>query len=162
MPVATTTLPIIGSTLSGVTGGAGVESLYDVEQILFVDKTSSPTGTEDGTLQDPYQSIGDAVTAANGLTPAVDNRICIFVWPGVYDEAVTLADDYVYLRGVHRDAVIVERSGTPLTVTAGETHVSCITFLRTSNSDEISLISVTTSFFDFLFVASAANDATHL
>ncbi len=143
MPTATTTLPIVGSMNSGASGGAGVESLLDIEQVLFVDNSSSPTGTEDGTLQDPFQSIGTAITAAAALTPTSTNRILIFVWPGIYDEALTLATDYVYLKGLHRDSVIVQNSGTVLTVSARITSVSAMTFENITTAATV--VSVTAS-----------------
>lgn len=114
--VAGTTLP---RKIPGGLPRCGVLSFPGIEQILYVSQDSSYVGPADGTIQKPFTTIGAAVAAAGALTPAEDNRILILIYPGIYDEQVTLADDYVMLCGVDRDACILYHdTAAPLVVTA--------------------------------------------
>jgi hypothetical protein len=61
-------------------GGLGTWSFPGAEQILHV-FGDSDNPVEDGSMRAPFLTIGAAITAANGLTPAVDNRILLLVWP---------------------------------------------------------------------------------
>jgi uncharacterized protein YjbI with pentapeptide repeats len=92
-------------------------SLYGIDQVLFVDKTGG-VYVADGTIQKPYNSINNAISAANALTPGVSNRIGIIVYPGIYAEAVITQDDYVSLIGLDRDSTRIVPGGitSPLDV----------------------------------------------
>lgn len=119
---------VAGTTLCRkVPGGipkCGVLSFPGIEQIIYVSQDSTYAGVADGTIQKPFTTIAAAVAAANALTPAEANRILILVYPGIYSEQVTLADDYVYLAGVDRDScALFNNTGTPLTVSADVTAV---------------------------------------
>ena len=81
-------------------------SLPDIDHVLFVDK-SSFTYTGDGTMAAPFNSINDAITAANALSPSASNRIGIIIYPGVYDEQLQTDDDYVYFIGYDRKTTII-------------------------------------------------------
>jgi hypothetical protein len=120
------------STATLLYGSAGL-SLYQIDQVLIVDKAGGATYTPDGTQQRPYNSIGAAITAANALTPSPSssNRILILIYPGVYDEALTTADQYVYFAGFDRDSTIIRQSsGTspPLDLDHGYSGFKNLTF----------------------------------
>jgi hypothetical protein len=160
MPTAQGSL-VVESMLSGVTGGAGVESLFDVEQVLFVDNSAAPTGTEDGTLQDPFQDIQDAMTAAAALTPAADNRIGIIVFPGLYTGFNS--EDYVTVSGIQREGCIVQDAGTALVADDDHCSFRNLTFHVTGTTSPV--VSVTAGlaaspilFFNCVFLG--ANDDT--
>jgi len=150
-------------------GGLGVISFPGAQQILHIFGDSTYIGAADGTMRKPFMTIGAAVTAANALTPAVDNRVLLLVWPkeGGYDEAVTLADDYVYMAGVSRDGVILTTAAAiVLTVTTQHTAVWNMTVVSTKGASPGSVIEVTApgaawtepcSFYECVFISSAAN-----
>jgi len=79
----------------GVSGG----SAPTVAQTVYVAKHGLDTNGG-RSIDDPLLTIGAAVTLAGTLTPSATNQISILVYTGVYDEAVTLSDDYVHLIGV--------------------------------------------------------------
>ena len=123
------TLPKGG--VGGAGGGVGVISLPGIENILFVDKGAA-TGAEDGTQQHPFHVIQDAIDAANLLAGAADPYL-VFVYPGIYDEALTLSTDYVYLAGANRDTTIVYNdAANVLTITSDKTSIWNITISAAS------------------------------
>jgi hypothetical protein len=119
-----------GPNISTLLYGGAQLSLLGIDQVLIVDKTSE-SYTPDGSQQEPYNSIGAAITAATALTPTTSNRILILIYPGIYSEALTTADSFVYFAGFDRDSTIIRQSsGTsaPLTVTDDETSFTNLTF----------------------------------
>jgi pectin methylesterase-like acyl-CoA thioesterase len=105
-------------------------SLQGIDQTLIVDKTGGAYAA-DGTQQLPYNSIASAIAAATALTPTSTNRILILIYPGVYDEALTTADSYVYFAGFDRETTIIRQSsGTspPLTLIDGHTGFKNLSF----------------------------------
>ncbi len=110
-------------------GGLG-PSLPGISQIIHVDKTSA-SYTADGTPQHPYNSIASAIAAATALTPSASNPILLLIYPGVYSEAITTADGYVYFAGFSRESTIIRQtSGTspPLTLADAPTSFFNLTF----------------------------------
>jgi hypothetical protein len=105
MQVLDTTLPMRFSGGGG--SNAGILSYPDIENIIFVDQGPA-TGTEDGTQQDPFHTLADALTAAAALTPAIDNQVVIFMYPGLYVEQSLQGLSYVDIVGADRDSVIIE------------------------------------------------------
>jgi len=107
---------VYGTTLPatiGSGGGAvpvGGSSFPSVEQILFVDK-GDVTGAEDGSQQNPFHSVEDALAAAVILVPAADNQIAIYIYPGIYTENNDIElEDYIHLVGMCREACIIRRT----------------------------------------------------
>lgn len=128
-PATLGTAPI--RTTPGAGGGAVTPpSLPDVEQLLWVDQSTS--AAPDGTRQHPYHSLEDAITAANALTPAADNRVLIVILPGVYVEAtpaMPVLDGYVYLAGTDRDSCIIQSSTSVLNIDNAPFEAWNLTFL---------------------------------
>ena len=109
-------------------GGIGSTiSFPGIQQTLFVDK-GTVTGSEDGTVQNPFHAIGDALTAAALLSPSASNRIAIIVYPGVYSESGLSSQDYVYIAGVDKDSCIIESNLTIMDISTPETTITGITF----------------------------------
>jgi len=126
------------STLPRGAVGLGRLSLPDITNVLFVDK-SSEVGSQDGTQQNPYHTIQAAITAANALA-AVATPYLVYVYPGIYDEAITLSTDYVYLAGANRDTTIVENSGANVvTITSDLTSINDLTIRASSTRRTISM-----------------------
>jgi len=151
-------------TGGGAGGGIGVISLPGIEQILFVDK-SSEVYSGDGTPQYPFNTIQAAITAAIALTPTTTNRILIFIYAGIYDEALTLADDYIYLQGVNRESTIVTNAAADtLTITTQETSVWNLTIEATGVNNVISISGAMTEYVEFVerVVQKAANDTSNI
>lgn len=115
-------------------------SFPGIEQIIFVDKGTT-TGLEDGTVQNPYHSVGDALTAAASLTPTSSNKILILVYPGVYTESGLSTQDYVYIRGVDRDTCILQNSSTIIDIDSAETTIVGMHFDMTGTNPVITLSS---------------------
>lgn len=155
---------VAGTTLCRkIPGGIpefGVLSFPGIQQILYVEADST-NAVEDGTIQAPFHTIQAAVTAANALTPAIGNRILILIYPGIYDEQVTLADDYVYLAGIDQDSCILTNAATPLTVTADETAVWTLA-IRVTGADTIADISGDASFYECLFESTNNSDSSRI
>lgn len=107
-----------------------VLSLKEITNILFVDKGPA-TGTEDGTIQDPYHVVQDAITAAGALATAASPYL-VYVWPGIYDEQITTADN-VYVVGASSYTTIVENDANVLTVASTATGFWDLTFRSTEN-----------------------------
>jgi hypothetical protein len=106
------------------TGPAGATNSFPgIQQSLFVDK-GTVTGSEDGTVQNPYHTVGAAVTAANGLTPGAANRIGIFVYPGIYVESLSTQDDYVDFIGFDRQTTIIRQSGAVVPLAINDRNMS--------------------------------------
>jgi hypothetical protein len=106
------------------------QSLPSIDQVLFVDKTGGAY-VADGSMQLPYNSIASAIAAATALVPSTSNRILIVLYPGVYTEAITTADDFVYFAGYDRRSTIIRQSvGTspPLTIANDNTSFHNLTF----------------------------------
>jgi hypothetical protein len=105
-------------------------SFPNIDQVLFVDKASPATVGADGSPQKPYNTIGAAITAANGLSPTSTNRIWIAIYPGIYAEAVVTQDDYVDLVGFDKHTTIIQQSSTsrPLTIGARNMAFRNLTF----------------------------------
>lgn len=83
-----------GTTLGrGGGGGGGAAnpiSLPGIQQVLFVDKTSS-VYVANGTIQFPYNTFAAAIAAAAALTPGPANRIGIVCFDaGIYTENITV------------------------------------------------------------------------
>ena len=113
-------------------------SFPGIEQILFVNKGPT-TGQEDGTVQNPYHTIADALTQAATLTPGASNKICILVYPGVYSESGLTSQDYVYVVGINRDTCILENAATIFTVGSPNTVFTSMQFVATSTNPVISI-----------------------
>jgi len=141
--------PTLGSPV-GSTGGGGLGtiSLPGIEQVLVVDK-SSEVYVADGTQQLPFNSIQDAIDAAVALTPTTTNRILIYIYPGIYDEALTLNTDYIYLQGVNRESTIIQNTATVLTITADETAIWNLTIEATSADAVIIASGAMTKYVEF-------------
>jgi hypothetical protein len=141
-------------------GGIGSTiSFPGIQQTIFVDKGTT-TGSEDGTVQNPYHTVGDALTAAAALTPAVDNKIAIVIYPGIYSENGLSSQDYVYLVGVNRDTCILQNDSTIMTFSTEETAVTNLQFLGTDTNPVISVSGAMTSqceFNDCRFVMTRGN-----
>jgi len=112
-------------------------SFPGIQKTLFVDK-SSVTGLEDGTVQNPFHTIADALTEAATLTPAAGNKIAIIIYPGVYSESGLASQDYVYLVGVNRDTCIVQNAATILTISHVNFSITALQFDATSTNAVIS------------------------
>jgi len=141
----------MGSTLWGTTlprggGAGGALSLPDIQQILIVDKTAG-TYAPDGTQQRPFNSIGAAVTAAVALAPTTTNRILIYIHPGIYEEAVAITNDFIYLQGEDRDTTIITSDTVTLGITADEVSVSDLTI---HSEDAFYAIGLNGSFNEFV------------
>ena len=76
-----TTATVGAAVWSG--GASGSDSLPGISDVLFVDM-SSVLGLEDGTVQNPYHSIQDALDRA-----ALGSQTTIMVYPGTYFESLT-------------------------------------------------------------------------
>jgi hypothetical protein len=114
-------------------------SLQEADHVLFVDKTSN-VYTPNGTMSGPYNTIGAAVTAANGLSPSASNRIAIIIYPGIYDEAVVTQDDYVSFVGYDRHSTIIAPTSANSPISPGHVNIefSNLTFETPSgNTDYI-------------------------
>jgi hypothetical protein len=110
-------------------GGLG-PSLPGISQIIHVDKTSA-SYTADGTPQHPYNAIASGIAAATALTPSASNPILLLIYPGVYSEAITTADGYVYFAGFSRESTIIRQtsgSSPPLTLADAPTSFFNLTF----------------------------------
>lgn len=126
------TLPPVDSFGAGGGGGVAAPSLPGADHVLFVD-TGPATGTEDGTLQDPFHAIADALTAAAALVPAADNPVVIYMFPGDYAEDGLNSVDYVRLVGASRRAVRIISDALLLTVDDIHTSFWNITFEATDD-----------------------------
>jgi hypothetical protein len=84
-------------------------SLPGVQQVLFVDKSSS-SYTADGSPQRPYNSVQAAISAAATAGASATNRYGIIIYPGIYEEAVTMSTAGVYLIGLDRETTIIQQS----------------------------------------------------
>jgi hypothetical protein len=82
-------------------------SLPSIQQILFVDKTSG-TYTADGSHQQPYNSVQSAINAAVAAGASNSNRYGIYIYPGVYEEALTISNQGIYLIGADRETTIIQ------------------------------------------------------
>ncbi len=102
--VCGTTLPV---RFSAGGGTDGILSLPGIEHIIYVDKGPA-TGTEDGTQQDPYHVIDDALTAAKALSPTATTQVVIYIYPGIYAESSLTGDSYIHLVGAERDSTILQ------------------------------------------------------
>jgi hypothetical protein len=145
---------------------ANVTSLQDVDHLIFVDKTSS-VYTADGTMQLPFNTIGAAITAATALTPSSSNRIGIVIYPGIYAEAITTADDYVSFIGYDRRSTIIAptTANSPLDMRHVNVEFANLTFETPSGNtdyivDEGSITQGTVTFrdCDFLGTNGSANN----
>lgn len=116
----------------GAGGGGGVAAPISMDgaanyNVLWVDKSSMVYGA-DGSVQYPFNSIQDAVTAAAALVPTASNPVAVVVMPGVYTEWVTLATPYVYLFGWDRDTTILTYDdGSTLRIAAQDVAVCNMT-----------------------------------
>jgi hypothetical protein len=81
-------------------------SLPDIDQVLFVDFAAKPYAGV-GTMQGPFNTISEAVTAASALSPSASNRIGIVIYPGTYEDNISTTDDYVSFIGFARDSTII-------------------------------------------------------
>lgn len=93
-------LPVLIAGISMLAWSASA-SAYD----LYVN-ASNTTGTEDGTETNPFNTIGEAVTAAATLS----GQPSIFIANGTYAEGVDI-DSPIKLFGESRDGVIIDASG---------------------------------------------------
>jgi hypothetical protein len=80
-------------------GGGGNDSLPDITNVFFVDKTSG-SYPADGTIQFPYNSIDAAYNAAAASTPTKTNPAVVYVYPGVYTEQVTMDAEWIWIKGM--------------------------------------------------------------
>jgi len=138
-------------------------ALPGIEQILFVNKTSDGY-TADGTIAKPYKTIGAAVTAATALTPAIGNRIAIFIYPGIYDETVSTADAYVEFIGLDKASTIVNpTTGRALNVGDSNIRFTNLTFETTDTNSVVYFTAGSLSGIEFdnchFFVNNAAGGA---
>lgn len=81
---------------------------------LYVDKNGNDT-TGDGTVGNPYQTIGAAVTQAKTMSPVHNAQVSIVIGPGFYNEHVIIDKDGISLYGYGQNVTQVERAGTCLT-----------------------------------------------
>jgi len=124
-------------SLPPISYGSGLQpgtiSLPGIETILlFVDK-AAVTGFEDGSRQNPFHVVANALVAAAALTPGAARHVVLMIYPGEYAEDGLNSVDYVYWVGVGgRDAVRIEGdSATVLTVDDEHTSYWGITFANT-------------------------------
>jgi hypothetical protein len=120
-------------------GGIGSTiSFPGIEQTIFVDK-GTITGSEDGTVQNPYHTVGDALTAAAALTPTANNKIAIVIYPGVYLESGLSSQDYVYLVGVNRETCIIQSDEIIFTISTDDTTFTSLQFVQTGARPIVSI-----------------------
>jgi hypothetical protein len=86
-------------------GGGGNDSLPDITNIVFVDKTAGAYAA-DGTIQFPYNSIQSAITAAS-------SGDLVYVYPGTYTEQITMKAG-VPVVGMNREDCIVTATSNPV------------------------------------------------
>jgi len=85
---------------------------------IYVDD-SNYTGTEDGTQENPYNTIGEAITAAE-LNDSDHRRI--YVKKGTYAEEIELSDD-IELYGQDKNQTIIDGDGSGTIVTMDDNTV---------------------------------------
>jgi hypothetical protein len=91
-------------------------SLDSIDQVIFVDKASGGSYTPDGTIQAPYNTVSAAITAAVTAGASATNRFGIIIYPGIYDETVTLSTAGIFLIGTTRGNTIIQQSSGASTV----------------------------------------------
>lgn len=76
-----------------------------------------------------YTSIQSAINYAVTQTPSATNPYVIYIYPGIYDEAITLST-YVYLKGIGTTGavVIAQTDATVCTLSTGSNQMENITF----------------------------------
>jgi hypothetical protein len=129
-----------GSTLPKVITSVAVSgpSLPGYEQIIFVAKTTNPI--EDGSLENPFHTVGSAIAEANGRTPTSTNRICIYIYPGTYDESGLIVGDYIYIQGANAESVVIRHSSLIMSFTGDYSSCRDITLQALSTNPILSLI----------------------
>lgn len=94
--------PATQEWLPGPGGGGG--AIVPLSRTVFVDRTSTAVGPQDGSIAHPFLSIGAALTAIGLMGPGPAS---ILVGPGTYTELVTLPD---------RDGFVLQGSGPGTTI----------------------------------------------
>jgi hypothetical protein len=131
----------------GFTDDAGVDhtiayesslySLPSIEQTIFVDKASGGAYVADGTIQKPYNTITAAIAAAVTAGASAASRFGIIIYPGIYDETITLSTAGIFLIGSGPEVTIVEQSSgasTVLTTTVSTIGCAGLTFRTTGTA----------------------------
>jgi hypothetical protein len=94
------TSAVAGAAVWSSGGSSGANSFPGIAQIIFVDK-GTVTGSEDGSVQNPFHTILDAENAAAALVPSATNRVTICIYPGLYDgQRIVTQSDYVSYYGI--------------------------------------------------------------
>lgn len=125
-----------GTSWEDVAAAAGSIALPGINQILFVDNGTT-TGSEDGTIQNPYHTITNAISAASALSPSSSNKILIMIFPGIYSETMPLTDNYVYFSGLDKDSTIIQSSSIILDLDQSHIAFTNLTFEHTGTSNLI-------------------------
>jgi hypothetical protein len=116
---------------------SSLTSLFGIDQIIFVDKASGGSYTPDGSIQKPYNSVSSAITAAVTAGASNANRFGIFIYPGIYEDTVTLSTQGIFLIGTDPVTTIIQQSSGASTVyssAAAYTGVANITFRTTGTA----------------------------
>jgi hypothetical protein len=97
-------LQVAGSTpgVFGVTPPANPSAWAVIPAVAFsynyyVSNVSGNDTTGDGTITNPYQTIGKAITTANGISDS--NRVSIFLASGTYTENVVVVRANTFING---------------------------------------------------------------
>ena len=101
-------------------------------KILWVGTANA--ATRYGTFEAPFNTLTEAVSAANALVPSDSNRILIRLLPGTHTPPTSSLDAYVFIDGVNRDTCIINRGIGSFILGSRPTGISNVTIKTTANS----------------------------
>ena len=87
---------------------------YPSKNVLYVDVNNNLGIVPDGTKENPYRSIQEAMDLIVArLDAAIDNQYSVVVAPGIYVENVLIRSPYTHLVGLGKNAVRIQPAVSP-------------------------------------------------
>lgn len=109
--------------------------------VLFVAKTGDDNTAQVGNLAKPYLSISAAYVKAKQLNPSKTNRVAIVVYPGDYEENITIDVNYVDLLPAIEQPAIFSKALVALATLNSPSYV----YTHTGRSISIGTVNVNAS-----------------